>query len=102
MNAWCDKEFPLLDEEETGEESEDAEQYLHDCVTGIEGATPTPKRCKVTRDTGLTASLSSRHYHVFLGMHSPSEDLNPKDSSPFDFLSLFWPASLCLDTNGNK
>ena len=36
----CDEEFPLLDEEqETGEESEDTEQYLHDDVTGIEGAT---------------------------------------------------------------
>ena len=100
----CDEEFPLLDEEEeTGEESEDAEQYLHDDVTGIEGATPTPKRHRVARDAGLTTSLSYGHYPVFLGMHSPSQDLNPKDSSPFDFLSLLWPASLCaliaMETN---
>ena len=36
-------------------------------------------------------------------MHGPSQDLNPKDSSPFDFLSLLWPASLCtliaMETN---
>ena len=102
-DGWCNEEFPLLDEEETGEECEDAEQYLHDDVTGIDGATPTPKRRRVERDTGLVASLSSGHYPVFLGMHGPSQDLNPKDSSPFDFLSLLWPASLCasiaMETN---
>ena len=53
-DEWCNEEFLLLDEEEeTGEESEDAEQYLHDDVTGIEGATPTPKRRRVARDAGL-------------------------------------------------
>ena len=95
-DEWCDEEFPLLDEET-------AEQYLHDNVTGIEGATPTPKRRRVARDAGLAASLSSGHYPVFLGMHGPSQDLNPKDSSPFHFLSLLWPASLCtliaMETN---
>ena len=85
---WCDEEFPLLDEEE---ESEDAEQYLHDDITGIEGATPTPKRRRVARDAGLAASPSSGHYPVFLHMHGPSQDLNLKDSSLFDFLSLLWP-----------
>ena len=55
------------------------------------------------RDAGLAASLSSGHYPVFLGMHGSSQDLNPKDSSPFDFLSLLWRASLCaliaMETN---
>ena len=71
------------EEEETGEESEDSEQYLDGDVTGIEGATSTPKRLRVTRDAALAASLSSGHYLQFLGMHGPSQDLNPKDSSPF-------------------
>ena len=47
----CDEEFLQLEEsEETGEESEDSEQYLDENVNGIEGATPTPKRLRVTRD----------------------------------------------------
>ena len=62
--------------------------------TGIEGATPTPKKRRVARDVGLAASLSSGHYPEFLGMHGPSQDLNQKESSPFDFLSL-----LCFVTN---
>ena len=69
----------------------------------IEEATPTPERRRVARDAGLAASLSSGHYPVFLGMHGPSQDLNLKDSSLFDFLSLLWPASLCtliaMETN---
>ena len=70
------------EEEESGEESEDTNQ-LDENVTGIEGATPTAKRRRVTRDAALAASLSSGHYHQFIGMHGPSQDLNPKDSSPF-------------------
>ena len=61
------------EEEATGEESEDTEQYLDaENFTGIEGATPTPKR---RRDAGLAASLSFGHYPEFLGMHGPSQDL---------------------------
>ena len=84
----CNEEFLQLEEEEeeedeTGEESEDTKQYLDENVTGIEGATPTPKRRRVTRDAALAASLSSGHYHQFLGRHGPSQDLNSKDSCPF-------------------
>ena len=57
-DEWCDEEFLLLDEEETGEESEDAEQYLHDDVTGIEGATPTPKRPRVAKDALLALGIT--------------------------------------------
>ena len=73
-----------LDEEETGEESENTEQYLdEESVTGIEGATPIPKRHRVTRDAGLAVSLSFGHYPEFLGMHGPSQDPNPKNCTPF-------------------
>ena len=86
-DEWCDEEFLQLEEEEeeeeTGEESEDTEQHLDENVTGIEGATPTPKRRRVTRDATLAASVSFGQYLQFLGMHGPSQDLNPKDSSPF-------------------
>ena len=60
------------------------ERYLdEENITDIEGATPTPKRRRVARDAGLAASLSFGHYLEYLGMHGPSQDLNPKDSSPF-------------------
>ena len=85
-DEWCDEEFLQLEEEveETGEESEDTEQYLdEENVTGIEGATSTPKRRRVTRDADLAASVSCGHYPQFLCMHCPSQNLNPKDSSPY-------------------
>ena len=57
----------------------------------------------ILRDAGLAASLSSGHYPEFLGICGPSHDLSPKDSNPFDFLSLLWPTSLCaliaIETN---
>ena len=98
----CDKEVLQLEEEE---ETEDMEQCLDEKnCTGIEGATPTLKWRRVGRDASLAASLSSGHHHeYYLGIHGPSQALILKASSPFDFQSLLWPASVCaviaLETN---
>ena len=91
-----------VEEEEETEKIADEEEFFNEC-TGVDGATPTPKRRRLARDTGLAASLSSGHYPEFLGICGPSHDLSPKDSNPFDFLSLLWPTSLCaliaIETN---
>ena len=69
-DEWCDEEFLQLEEqEETGEESEDTKQYLDENVTGIEGATPTPKRRRETRDTGHYTSIF-RYARSFTGPKS--------------------------------
>ena len=41
------------------------------------------------------ASLKSGLYPEFLGIHGPSQDLNPNHNSALDYLLLLWPASLC-------
>ena len=46
----------------------------------LEGMAPTPKRRRVANASALTASLQSGLYPEFLGVHRPSQDLNPNDS----------------------
>ena len=61
----------------------------------LEGMAPTPKRRRLANDSALTASRQSGLYPEFLGVHGPSQDINPNDNSALDYLLLLWPASLC-------
>ena len=92
-----------LEAEET-EETEDAKQCLdEEKCTGVEKATAISKWHRVARDVGLAASLSFGYYPEFVVMQGSSQDLNTKECSPFDVLSLAWLASLCaliaMETN---
>ena len=62
-DEWCDEEVLQLNEElRWREETEGMEQSLdEEKCTGVEGAIPTPKWCRVARDAGLAASLSFGH-----------------------------------------
>ena len=46
----------------------------------LEGMAPTPKRRRLANASALMASLQSGLYPEFLGVHGPSQDLNPNDS----------------------
>ena len=61
----------------------------------LEGMAPTPKRRRLANDSALTASLQSGQYPELLGVHGPSQDLDPNDNCALDYLLLLWPASLC-------
>ena len=61
----------------------------------LEGMAPTPKRHRLANKIALTSSLKSGLYPEFLGIHGPSQDLNPNDNSALDYLLLLWPASFC-------
>ena len=59
----------------------------------LECMAPTPKRRRLVNASALTASLQFGLYPEFLGIHSPSQDLNPNDNSALDCLLILWPAS---------
>ena len=61
----------------------------------LQGMAPTPKRRRLANASALTTSLQSGLYPEFLGVHGPSQDLNPNDNSALDYLLLLWPASHC-------
>ena len=46
----------------------------------LEGMAPIPKRRRLANASALMASLQSGLYPEFLGVHGPSQDLNPNDS----------------------
>ena len=43
----------------------------------------------------LSVSLKSGKYPTFLGMHGPTQQVNPNDGSFLDYLLMLWPAALC-------
>ena len=61
----------------------------------VDGAAPTPKRCRLARVDGLLKALPSGLYPKFLGVTGPVSHIDPLDSSSLDFLTVLWPDSLC-------
>ena len=47
----------------------------------LEGMAPTPKRSRLANGSALMVSLQFGLYPEFLGVHGPSQDLNPNDNS---------------------
>ena len=83
------------DEEEDEEEEEEEEKEEEKMDSDREGMAPTAKKHRLANKIARTASLKSGLYPEFLGIHGPSQDLNPNDNSALDYLLLLWPASLC-------
>ena len=90
-----DSEKESLGEDVDEEEEEDEVEEEEEMGSDLEGMAPTPKRSRLANASALMVSLQSGLYPEFLGVHSPSQDLNPNDNSALDYLSLLWPASLC-------
>ena len=87
--------------EDIDDEEEDEEEEEEEMDSDLEGMASTPKRRRLANKIARTASLKSGLYPEFLGIHSPSQDLNPNDNSALDYFLLLWPASLC-DTIANE
>ena len=83
------------EEEEEEEDEEEKEEEEEEMGSDLEGMAPIPKRRRLANNIALTVSLKSGLYPEFLGIHSPSQDLNRNDNSALDYLLLLWPASLC-------
>jgi len=54
----------------------------------MEEMTPTTKRRNVTRGKALSASPKSGKYSTFLGMHGPTQQVNPNDGRALDYLLM--------------
>ena len=74
--------------------NEEEEEEEEEGKSELEGVAPTPKRCKLARETALKV-LQSGLYQVFSGLEGPTHNINPSDNNALDYFLLLWPASLC-------
>ena len=97
VNSECSDEVSDYSDDNDVDSTDDSAEEDDNSVeeSDLEGMAPTTKRCKVARGKALSASLKLGKYPTFLGMHGPTQQVNPNDGSVLDYLLMLWPAALC-------